>query len=319
MRAFLSQLCPGLPQALSSSSDSVPNTLLTYLVKERSSEGDRHDKLWETCTAEEISFLKSATGGGVMLGAAVDDMVLHACRAWSDVIVTSAANLRSEPDLDHRAPRDERERLVEWRAELGRERPQRVFVLTREDHSDTELDSLRAHGVFQHDASTALLPGGRLMGCRTERVRDEDHGQGEGRLRRACAGGALENALDSVALAWRSDGSSGNVGGSVGGHGAGSFRGDSNIAAVSSPNVLVQCGTTSTSELIARAETPPFRFILLTIVSGYSDCGGSSTGPARLSVQPHDTGDYVTACASERLSGCWRVPVAPVAGENVRK
>ena len=309
VREVLSHLCPGLPGALVSSGGG-PKTMLTALVKERCAGGGGGGGglRWEVCTADELSALKSSREqGSVLLGAAVDDLVLHACRAWSDAIITSAANLRSEPDLDHRAPRSEWERLAEWRSEVGRGKVDhpRVFVLTREGRTEAELDALRTHGVFHRDDPAVLLPGGRLPRPSPLAVRQESEGhdveggageggagegeagEGEAGEGEAGAGEALATALRTVA-AEMSNGHKGD-GGDDDNHGSGN-------ATASLPNVLVECGAASTSSLIAGQGR--FRYILLTIVSGLDGEGGASP---LAPVQPLDRRGYRLACESEAI------------------
>ena len=277
MRQVLSKLCPGLPEALAARSDN-PIRMLLALVKETSSQPRR----WEVLLADELTALKqSSNDGSVLLGAAIDDLILHSFRAaWSDAIITSARNLRSEPDLVHRPPPRYSPLLAEWRQELGRQRGPLLFVITREDRSEAELQTLRDHRACTQGLPTFLLPGGRLPASSMDTIAD-----------RGDAGEALAAALHTVESATEAD------------LGAAPATGNGGCE---STNILVECGPSSTSALIAGASTPPFSFILLTVVSGLDNSQQHRNSPLA-PVQPSDMKGYTCVCESEAIPGHMRV------------
>ena len=81
-----------------------------------------------------------------------DFFVLNLCRARADAILTTAANLRAEPDLSHALQGPWAEALAAYRAEaLGKEAPLTCAILTR------KADLPRTHPVWEDGTRKVIL------------------------------------------------------------------------------------------------------------------------------------------------------------------
>jgi riboflavin biosynthesis pyrimidine reductase len=86
-----------------------------------------------------------------------DYFVLSLCRARADALLTTAENVRSEPDLSHRLAGRWAVPLAAYRAQLGKAGPPRCAILTRSG----ELP--REHPVWSDGTPKILLTGGERV------------------------------------------------------------------------------------------------------------------------------------------------------------